>query len=313
MDILVNEGDRVKTGQAILVLDNVQQSAALDASKAEARMDFVNAERYEFLYKQGATSAKDRDYYATRAIASRDRAIASRATLGFKYVRSPINGEVGGLDTVKLGDYVKTGQPITGIVDNSNLWTLMQIPASQANRVRLGQTVELTSQSNPVISGQGTVTFISPYFAMPDTKQTPNTVMVKATFPNLTGQLKTGQFVKSSIITGQTTSLAVPVQAVFMQAQQPFVYLVIPLSRALPKIKASKNIPESTKNKLEKLPIKTPVVIQHPVQLGALQGNYYPVESGLKQGETVVIGNTSKLSSGMPVKTSMTTTDKSNP
>ena len=92
------------------------------------------------------------------------------------------------------------------------------------------------------MTGEGSVSFISPYFGIPGTDQGPNTLMVKATFPNLTGQLKTGQFVKSQIITGNKQALAVPVQDVFMQAQQTFVYKLVPLSKALPKIKASTSI-----------------------------------------------------------------------
>jgi RND family efflux transporter MFP subunit len=300
--ILAKEGQLVKAGQAILVLDNVQQSAALDAAKAEAKKDQLNAERYEFLYQQGATSAKTRDQYAAKAIQSRDQARADAATLGYKFVRAPINGVIGDMDAVKIGDYVKKGQAITGIVDNSALWTLMQIPATQANQVELGQTVMVSSQTTPPINGKGSVVFISPYFAMKGTNQSPNTLMVKATFPNLTGRLKTGQFVKSQIITGQFNSLAVPVQAVFMQAQQPFVYTVVPLSKALPKIKASTSIPESSKKKLESLPANTPIVVQKAVNLGPLQNNLYQLKSGLQQGEQVVSSNTALLRNGMPVK-----------
>ncbi|TCD58156.1 efflux RND transporter periplasmic adaptor subunit [Synechococcus sp. BS55D] len=302
--ILASEGDMVKAGQPILVLDNVQQSAALNAARAQARTDKLNAERYEFLYEQGAASAKTRDQYATQAIASRDQALASAATLGYKYVRSPIDGIVGDLDTVKLGDYVQTGQAITGIVDNSTLWTLMQIPATQADQIKTGQTVTVSSQTSPPISGQGSVTFISPYFGISGSQQSPNTLMVKATFPNLTGKLKTGQFVKSQIVIDQKQALAVPVQAVFMQAQQPFVYVVVPLSKALPKIKASSSVPEASKQKLEKLPASTPIVVQKPVVLGTLQNNLYPLRSGLNRGETVVVSNTALLSNGLPVKVS---------
>ncbi|QNG27800.1 efflux RND transporter periplasmic adaptor subunit [Synechococcus sp. HK01-R] len=302
--ILASEGDRVKAGQPILVLDNVQQSAALNAARAQARTDKLNAERYEFLYEQGAASAKTRDQYATQAIASRDQALASAATLGYKYVRSPIDGIVGDLDTVKLGDYVQTGQAITGIVDNSSLWTLMQIPATQADQIKIGQTVKVSSQTRPPVSGQGSVTFISPYYGISGSQQSPNTLMVKATFPNLTGKLKTGQFVKSQILIDQKQALAVPVQAVFMQAQQPFVYVVVPLSKALPKIKASSSVPEASKQKLEKLPASTPIVVQKPVVLGTLQNNLYPLRSGLNRGETVVVSNTALLSNGLPVKVS---------
>ena len=301
---LVREGDQVQAGQVILVLDNTQLSAQLDASQSEARYDKLNAERYQFLYEQGAASAKRRDAYATKAITSKDQAIADKANLNYKFVRSPINGVIGDLDTVKIGDYVKTGDFITGIVDNSTLWTLMEIPASQGSQVKVGQPVQLASQSTPQVTGEGEITFVSPYYASSKAGNPPNTLMVKAVFPNLTGQLKTGQYVASEIITGSSEQLAIPVQAVMMQAQQPFVYEVVPISRALPKIKRSPNTTAEALKKLESLPGNTPIVLQTKVQLGDLQNNLYPVISGLKAGDKVAISNTSRLRSGMPVKVS---------
>ena len=298
--ILVTQGQRVKAGQPILVLDNVQQSAALDASKAEASKDIVNAERYIFLNEQGAVSTKDRDYYVTQAIQSRDQARAKAADLGYKYVTAPISGEIGDLDTVKLGDYVRQGQAITGIVDNSDLWTLMDVPATQASRVQLGQPVELKSQGNPPVINIGKVVFISPYYGVSGNQSSPNTVLVKASFPNLTGKLKTGQYVRNRIITGNSRQLSVPVQAVMMQAQQPFVYRVFRLNQVLAKIRASTQIPEAQKQKA--LPPETPIVVQMPVKLGTLQDNRYPVLSGLVAGDQVVVSNTALLRTGMPVK-----------
>ncbi len=300
--ILVTQGQRVKAGQPILVLDNVQQSAALDASKAEARKDIVNAERYIFLNEQGAVSTKDRDYYVTQAIQSRDQARATAADLGYKYVTAPISGEIGDLDTVKIGDYVRKGQAITGIVDNSDLWTLMDVPATQASRVQMGQSVELKSQGNPPVISTGKVVFISPYFGISGNQSSPNTVLVKASFPNLTGKLKTGQYVRNRIITGNSRQLSVPVQAVMMQAQQPFVYRVFRLNQVLAKIRASTQIPEAQKQKLEALPPETPIVVQMPVKLGTLEGNRYPLLSGLAAGDQVVVSNTALLRTGMPVK-----------
>ena len=302
---LVKEGDQVQAGQVILVLDNTQLSAQLDASQSEARYDKLNAERYQFLYEQGAASAKRRDAYATKAITSKDQAIADKANLNYKFVRSPINGVIGDLDTVKIGDYVKTGDFITGIVDNSTLWTLMEIPASQGFQVKVGQPVQLASQSTPQVTGEGEITFVSPYYASSKAGNPPNTLMVKAVFPNLTGQLKTGQYVASEIITASSEQLAIPVQAVMMQAQQPFVYEVVPISRALPKIKRSPNTTAQALKKLEKLPGNTPIVLQTKVQLGNLQNNLYPVISGLKAGDKVAVSNTSRLRSGMPVKVSV--------
>ncbi|MCX5944423.1 MAG: efflux RND transporter periplasmic adaptor subunit [Cyanobacteria bacterium] len=300
--ILATQGQRVKAGQPIIVLDNVQETASLNASKAESLKDNLNAERYVFLNNQGAVSTKDRDYYITQAIKSRDQVTANRATLHYKYVTSPINGEIGDLDSVKLGDYIRQGQAITGIVDNSVLWTLMDVPATQSSSVKLGQPVHLVTQGTPAVKGTGTVVFISPYFGVSGTQNAPNTVLVKASFPNLTGTLKTGQYVRNRIVTGTNRQLSVPVQAVMMQAQQPFVYRVFPLSVMLAKIKASTEMLPAQKAMMESLPPTTPIVVQTPVRLGALDHNRFPVISGLAAGDQVVVSNTALLRSGMPVK-----------
>ena len=299
--ILARQGQRVKAGQPILVLDHVQPKAELNSSVAGARKDRVNAERYIFLNQQGAVSTRDRDYYVTQAIQSSQQVRANAATLDYKYVTAPIAGEIGDLDSVKLGDYIRQGQAITGIVDNSTLWTLMDVPATQASRVRIGQVVLLQSQGDPPVNSSGKVVFISPYFGVSGSTSSPNTVLVKAEFPNLTGKLKTGQSVRNRIITGTSRQLSVPVQAVMMQAQQPFVYRIFPLSQVLPKIKASSQIPPAQKQKLEALPPQTPIVVQTPVTLGQLEGNRYPLVSGLRAGDRVVVSNTALLRNGMPV------------
>jgi RND family efflux transporter MFP subunit len=299
--ILATQGQEVRAGQPILVLDNVQESATLNASKAEARRDFVNAQRYIFLNQQGAVSTRERDFYVTQAIRSRDQVQADAANLGYKYVTAPISGEIGDLDTVKLGDFVRKGQAITGIVDNSNLWTLMDIPATQASRVRMGQPVQLVSQGSPPTKGMGKVVFISPYYGISGDTSSPNTVLVKAEFPNLTGKLKTGQYVRNRVITASTRQLSVPVQAVMMQAQQPFVYRVVQLAAVLSRIRASTTIPDAQKATLEKLPPQTSIVVQTPVKLGPLEQNRYPLISGLSAGDRIVVSNTALLRSGMPV------------
>lgn len=300
--ILVRQGQRVEAGQPILVLDNEQQRAALDAARAEARRDAVNAERYTFLEERGAVSARERDFYVTQAITSRDQARVREADLAYKVVRAPISGLIGNLSSVQLGDVVRAGQVITGIVDNSSLYTLMDVPATQARQVAMGQTVELETQTTPPIRGRGKVVFISPYFGIRGSQQSPNSVLVKAEFANPTGELKAGMFVKNRIIISQSRQLSVPVQAVQMQAQQPFVYRVVPLAQVLPRIRESPRVPEAQKRRLEALPPASPVVVQTPVRLGTLEDNRYPLLSGLQAGDRVVVSNTALLRSGMPVR-----------
>ena len=80
--ILARDGDAVTAGQVILVLDNVQERAALDAARSEAVKDRLNAQRYEYLYDQGAVSAKDRDKYIAEAMSGEQQATPSSAFQG---------------------------------------------------------------------------------------------------------------------------------------------------------------------------------------------------------------------------------------
>ena len=61
-----------------------------------------------------------------------------------------------------------------------------------------------------------------------------------------------------------------------MQAAQPFVYRVYPLSAISARIKASPRVPEAMKRKLLALPGTTPTVVQTPVELGKLQEIFIP-------------------------------------
>lgn len=150
------------------------------------------------------------------------------------------------------------------------------------------------------MNGSGKVVFISPYFGVSGSTSSPNTVLVKAEFPNLTGKLKTGQSVRNRIITGTSRQLSVPVQAVMMQAQQPFVYRIFPFPKYCPR---SRHPPKYRRRKSRnwKPSPKTPIVVQTPVRLGHLENNSYPLLSGLRAGDRVVVSNTALLRNGMPV------------
>lgn len=78
-------------------------------------------------------------------IQSRDQAVADKSNLNYKFVRSPIDGVVGDLDAVKIGDYVNTGDIITDIEDIPTIWTLMEIHASRGSQIKVGQPVQLAS------------------------------------------------------------------------------------------------------------------------------------------------------------------------
>ena len=282
------EGQIVQPGQPLFALDQIQLRSEVNADAAEARKDQVNAERYIFLNQQGAVSTKDRDYYVTQAIQSRDMLRANIANLGYKNVVSPIAGKVGNIN-YKLGDVVQAGATITSIVDNSLLWVRLDIPGEQASRVQMGMPVVLKAPDDPrKLLARGAVSFVAP--SIDKDKQT---LLVKATFPNPDGALRNGQRVNATLVFNQAPSLAVPQQAVLLQAGQPFVFVAVSPEVASQQLGRKLDPPP---------PPGLPVALQVPVSLGTLQRGAYAVRSGLNPGDQVILGNLFQLRSGMAVK-----------
>ena len=283
----VNEGQSVRPGDLLFRLDQVQQRAEVDADAAEARKDFINAERYIFLNQQGAVSTKDRDFYVTQAIQSRDRLKAASATLAYKNVVAPIEGYVGSLN-FKIGDVIQAGEVVTSVVDNSRLWVRIDVPGELSDRVRPGLPVILKGPDPRRPRATGQVVFVAP-----DLDKERQTMLVKAAFNNPDGALRNNERVSATLVFDQRTMLAIPQQAVLLQAGKTFVFLAVSAEEARRRLGREIDPP----------PVPNlPVAMQVPVRLGTLQDGAYPVLEGLTAADTVVVGNLAQLRSGLSVQ-----------
>ena len=283
----VYEGQEVKAGQLLFRLDQIQLQAEVNADAAEARKNQVNAERYIFLNDQGAVSSKDRDFYVTQAIQSRDKLRATMATLGYKNVVAPIAGYVGNLN-YKLGDVIQAGSVVTSVIDNSRLWVRIDVPAPLSDRVRRGLPVLLQGPDPRRPKAVGQVVFVAP--SLDKDRQT---LLVKALFSNPDGSLRNNERVSATVLFSRQPVLAIPEQAVLLQAGKSFVFLAVSVVEAQMRLgRTLKPTP----------PADLPVVVQVPVQLGTLQGGAYPVLSGLRPQDAVVLGNLAQLRSGLSVQ-----------
>ena len=283
----VFEGQPVKPGQLLFTLDQIQQRATVNADAAEARKNRLNAERYIFLNQQGAVSTKDRDFYVTQAIQSRDKLNASLATLAYKNVVAPIPGFVGNLN-FKIGDVIKPGEVVTSVVDNSRLWVRIDVPGELSDRVRPGLPVLLKGPDPRRPKAVGRVIFVAP--ALDKERQT---LLVKAEFNNPDGSLRNNERVNATLIFAQQKMLAIPQQAVLLQAGKPFVFLAVSVEEAKRRLGRAIE-PEPLPN--------LPVAVQVPVTLGTLQGDAYPVLQGVSASDTLIVGNLAQLRSGLSVQ-----------
>jgi autotransporter-associated beta strand protein len=107
------------------------------------------------------------------------------------------------------------------------------------------------------------------------------------------GALRNNERVSATLVFDQRTMLAIPQQAVLLQAGKTFVFLAVSAEEARRRLGREIDPP----------PVPNlPVAMQVPVRLGTLQDGAYPVLEGLTAADTVVVGNLAQLRSGLSVQ-----------
>jgi len=288
--LLVRQGDRVRQGQLLLVLDQTQLRAEVASLRAQMQTNRLNYQRYQDLARQGAASALQRDEFRQAYIAAREALVAREADLAFKDLRAPISGTVADL-RVKQGDVIEAGVPLTRLIRNDRLLARIDVPAVYAGRVRPGQRVLLLDASRAQPLAEGQVSTVDPGVAAAT-----QTLLVKAAFANPRGSLRNGQRSRTRLVLDRREELAVPFTAVTQLAGQSFVYVVGGLADL------ERRPGQAALAELRKLPAGTRFALQTPVQLGDLQGNRYPVRRGLAAGDLVITAGLLNLRHGAPVQ-----------
>ncbi|WP_286193119.1 MULTISPECIES: efflux RND transporter periplasmic adaptor subunit [unclassified Synechococcus] len=288
--LLVGQGDKVAAGQVLLVLDQAQARADVARLEAEVQTNKLNYERYEYLVRQGAASAFQRDEFRQRYLSSRQDLVARRADLAFRDLKAPIAGTVGDVQ-VKLGDVIAAGDPFTTIIRNDRLMARVDVPAVFSSRLRVGQTVILMDPATNKPMAQGVVGSLDPGVVAGT-----QSLLAKAEFANPGGVLRTGLRTRTRLVLDSRQELSVPFAAVTQVSGQSFVYEVGSLADL-------ERRPGRTDLAVaRKLPAGTSFALQTPVQLGPLQNNRYPVLRGLQPGTRVITTNLINLRNGAPVK-----------
>jgi len=289
-ELRVSQGNPVRAGELVLVLDQVQAQAEVARLRAQARTDQINAERFAALAEQGAASVQQRDEFRQQAVASREELRAREADLAFRDLRAPISGIVADLQ-VKVGDVIEANTPFTTIVRNDQLQARLEVPALYADRVRPGQTVVLLDPAGERELSRGRVGSVDPL--IDDASQF---LLVKAQFDNPSGSLRSGQRTLARLLLEERRELSVPFEAVSQQSGQAFVF--VPGSLA----DLEQNPGEVDLDSLRSLPPDSRFAIQVPVRLGPLQNNRYPVLSGLEPGQAVITSRLLNLRHGLPIQ-----------
>ncbi len=286
----VRQGDRVRPGQLLVVLDQTQLQAEVLSLRSRQAKDRLNYQRFAFLARAGAASAIQRDELRQAFIETSASLRAREADLAFRDLRSPIAGVIGDV-TVKVGDVIRAGDPFTTVIRNGELNARIDVPARLRNRVRPGQTVILEDpgSSQPLVSG--VVDSIDPSVNVGN-----QVLLVKAAYDNGSGSLRNGLRVRTRLVLDSSSRLSVPVGVVTQSSGQSYVWRVGSLQEL------ERDPGQAPLERLRKLPPGSLFALQTRVTLGPLQDGRYPVVSGLGAGARVISSNLLSLRHGLPVQ-----------
>ena len=284
------EGQMVRAGDSLAVVDPRSYQAALDEAKGQLAKDraaLANAEaefkRQRALFAAHATSQQDLD--SAEAAAKQDKGAieADKASvesaaikLGFTRLVSPISGRVG-LRGVDLGNYVSAGQStgVAVVTQVDPISVLFSIPEDSIGDVltRMRETGGLPvavydrSMSRKLAEGRLVATDSQ-------ISTTTGTVKMRALFDNENSALFPNQFVNVKVLVEtQRGKIVVPVTAIQRGSQGTYVFVV----------KADHT------------------VTMRAVTLGAQDADRVVVSRGLNVGEMVVTDGADRLSDGSPV------------
>lgn len=295
---LYEEGTDIAAGQPLFRIDPrelraayAQTQASLERARATAANAKAVVERYRPLVAENAISGQEYDaaLATSREAAANVEQIraqleAASLQLGYTTVRAPISGRAGRAQVTE-GALVSQaeGTLMTRIEQISPVYVSFAQSASEvlalrravaAGEIELGENdrveVRLTFSDGTEYPVPGYIDFRG--FSV---DQETGTVELRAEFPNPSGLLLPGEFVRAKIFAGQVSQgIAVPQRAVTLTEEGGSVFVVDGDGNAT----------------------------LRPVKLGTMFDGRWIVESGLKVGDVVIISNLQKIQPGAPVK-----------
>ena len=315
MKVPVREGQAVKQGQLLVVIDPKPYQAAVEGAQGQLVKDQANAvnaraeaTRYQALLQAGVVSKESQQAQASTAgqaegsIAADQAAIeAAKVNLGYTKIVSPINGVVG-LRQVDPGNIVHAADT-TGLLVVTQLQpiaVIFTLPEDQLpevlKRTRAGDrlVVDAYDRSNATHLASGTLLTVDNQI-----DPTTGTVKVKAVFPNSDGALFPNQFVNVRLILQEKrNAVVIPAAALETGNQGNFVFL---LKQGQPpeglSDAKSSDVPHAKTNEN-----KTDYyVVAQPVKVELTEGTQVILSGGVDPGDQIVVDGQEKLKNGSKV------------
>jgi len=271
--ISFTSGDDVEAGKVLVQLRDEDVAAKLRSMEALAQLADLNYQRSVALSKSQNVSQSTIDTNLANLKNAQAQVAEQRAILAKKTIRAPFAGRLG-VRAVDQGQYVNAGTPIVTLQQLDPIFVDFFLPQQNLNVVKAGQTLTATIDTYPNLTFTGEISAVNP-----KVETNNRNVQVRATLQNPDKKLLPGMFATVTINAGTATpQIVLPQAAVVYNAYGDSVYVLDNPSDA------------------------NPTVRYQFVTLGETRGDMVAAQSGVKEGETVVVSGQVKLRNGTKVK-----------
>lgn len=292
--ILTGEGQAVRKGQTLFVIDQVPYRAALEvavaarksaeARLATARMNYENETQLQegrVVSDVSVTTMRNALLEAEAALAqAKAQEVNARNNLSYTEVKSPVSG-VASMIPWHVGSLVSSNisEPLVTVADDSEVYVYFSISERQAlDLIAQYGSVDAFISKAPAVSlrmnngqeydQQGRISAVSG-----TVDQKTGAVALRATFPNAGGLLHHGGSATVVVPTHRTECIVIPQEATYELQNRSFVYRVVD---GKTKATAVTLFPQNN-------------------------GQEYIVEDGLNAGDTIIAEGAGLLKEGIEV------------
>ncbi|MEW8563966.1 MAG: efflux RND transporter periplasmic adaptor subunit, partial [Candidatus Thiodiazotropha sp.] len=276
-EIAFESGDRVETGDLLVRIDVSAEVAQLRSAEAAAKLARINLDRNRDLRANKTVSQADLDTAEANYKQATAQVDNVRAAIAKKTIRAPFAGQLG-IRQVNLGQIVDQGTPLVTLQTIDPIYVDFSLPQKRYAILKSGTDIRVTTDAAPDEHFMGKIIAVNP-----EIDQMTRSVRVRATLTNKEELLRPGMFANVVVLLPEVQEvLAIPATAVLYAPYGDTVFVIDEIED-------------------EKSGDKQLLLRQQVVRLGSAKGDFVAVETGLKEGESVVTSGVFKLRPKMAV------------
>lgn len=193
----VDEGSAVNTGEVLVEVEKQDYQAQLDNARAKYQLSKIEFKRNTEMYATRSISADQLDTARTNYEAAAAALTLAENQLSYTTITSPIKGVILA-KAIEIGELVVPGSPIVTMANIDEVKLYLYVGETMVGKLRLGGPVEVTVDSFPGKVFKGRVSYISdkeeftPKPIQTQEERTTYVYKVKVIIPNLNHDLKPG-------------------------------------------------------------------------------------------------------------------------